>query len=147
MAKRQRHDSIQERMVEHLDEKRVATKKKPNVISYFITIPVEDLRVGDIIATKVNARTGQVLARQEVREIDGCARGCRNVHVNGKDCYDRCSTVNIVQSSRAEEGDVLLPDGSFGTAGDLVEYLGINNSDEFLAAMSESEAVAGTRRR
>lgn len=129
MAKRQRRDSQQERAAEKLDVTSTPSKeRKAATYSFCVEIPVPNLRVGDFIATKVNERTGQVVARQEVKEIEPMARGCRNLHVNGKDCYDRCSTVRIVKTTKVAPGAVVLPDGSPGTVDELLYQLGITEA-------------------
>lgn len=134
MAKRQRRDSEQERRIENekmgqdniggasTKSRGKGGKPKPQTYSWFVTIPVPDLRIGDFIATKVNERTGQVHGRMEVREIEPMARGCRNLHVNGKDCYDRSATVRIVKTAKVE---AVLPDGTPGTVDELLHQLGL----------------------
>ena len=64
---------------------------------FAVDIPVVELREGDRIATKYNSKTRVVSATSLVRELVPQARGCRNTHVNGSECWDRAGFVTVAR--------------------------------------------------
>lgn len=62
-----------------------------------IQIQVQDLRVGDRIATALTENTALAIATKDVKELAVCEGQWRtHVHVNGTECYDGRSFIRIV---------------------------------------------------
>ena len=106
MAKRQRTESVQEKLIERQAE-RGTFNGIPRHHS-IVTITGAELKQGDLIVTRINPRTGKATSTQEIREIEHRVRGCGNVHVNKKDCYDNIGKVDILVKLTAEEEAALL---------------------------------------
>jgi hypothetical protein len=83
MAKKQRHDSEQERAVTGGDQVEETFEALKTHVP--LTVPAKDLRVGHRIVSTVS-REGRVLKSKRIRSIE-FHRSCKGYHIDGG-CYD-----------------------------------------------------------
>lgn len=100
MARKQRRDSVQEKAVTRDAPKAEALIPKEHYVAY---VSPEELQLGDVIVTvfkrqKDPAAPKRAFKAEKVKEIDHFVRGCRQIHVNNDQCWDRCAQVPIVAS-------------------------------------------------